>query len=133
MIHIPTRPVIDLSSRRHVRFFEPAYEWDTSLSVSTVTAAGGQVKYSGALIGANTDYTCDLSAITDGQTWYLFVEINLGAGAVALKVQAARPVDDPANSIVRHALSTWSRVGAVYSRVKILHRGAIQFSGIWNQ
>jgi hypothetical protein len=113
--------------------FDVAYEWAVTISASTASAAGGQVKYSGALIGTDAAYTCSLSGITDGQTWFLFVEVNLGAGTLELKVQATRPVDDPANSLIRHALCKVSRAGTVYTRTLVLHKGAIQISGVFNQ
>jgi hypothetical protein len=128
----PFGVLLHLTKRGKIQAAE-VFEWDTEIESATVTARGGQVKYSAALIGADADYTCDLSTITDGETWFLFVEINIGAGTVELKVQSARPVDDPANSIIRTALSIWARAGDVYTRTRILHRGAIQLSGIWNQ
>jgi hypothetical protein len=113
-----------------------AWEWeDTGLVESTVTVTAGQVKYSGALIPsvAPEPMTCDLSTITDGATGCLFVQVDIGAGTVTLVAQDARPVDSPADSIIRVALSLWKRTGTTYERTLILHRGAIQISGIWNQ
>jgi hypothetical protein len=133
----PIGRILDMRSRRQVR--PPpglVFEWDTRINGSTVTALTGQIKYSGALIpdvAPADDLTCDMTDITDGQTWYLFVEASLGAGTIELKVQAARPVDDPANKILRVSLSKWTRTGDFYTRDRILHRGAIQISGVWNQ
>lgn len=110
------------------------FEWDQTVAGNIVTADGGQIKNSSLTIPAvdPVDIQCDFTSVPVDEYRYLFAEINLALGTVDLKQQAARPVDDPPNRIVRRALALYkmTATGPVFQ--KYLHRGAIQLDGIYS-
>lgn len=117
---------------------EDDWEWvDTGVDGNIVTVLGAQCKYGGSLIPAvdPTELACDFTdptSIPVGEECYLFVEIVAPDGTVELKVQTTRPVDDPASSTIRVALSKWMMTSSGPVRTMLLHRGAIQISSVYN-
>lgn len=95
---------------------------------------GGQVKYSGVLYPASepTDaYENEFSAVPEGASRYLVVKVTIPLGTVETELSETRPLDEPANSIIRIALSKWTMTGGLPVLDKILHQGAIQISGVY--
>jgi hypothetical protein len=108
------------------------WEWDTTVDGNVVTAAGGKVKFStGTLPSADPDpLTVDFAAVSVDETRFLFVETVVPNGTVALKIQADRPVDDPASSTYRKALSIWKMRANGPVKIKTLFHGEIDYSAL---
>ena len=119
--------ILDLRSARRVQIQPDAepWEWDETVSGTTITVAGGSVVFGGSAIGADTDYE------VAGAAGYLYAEVNLSASTVTCAFSETRPVDNVASSIYRFALSFWEYtpadgdIPAVLTKTKTLHKGAI--------
>jgi hypothetical protein len=111
----------------------PPWEWITYVKGTTIYAAGGQVKYAGVLYPSSepTDHYEVPFTVSEGASAYVIVKLTIPTGAVDVELSATRPVDSPSDSIVRVALSKWTMTNGVPVLTRILHRGAIQLSGIY--
>lgn len=109
-----------------------AWEWDTTVAENVVTAAGGKVKFStGTLPSVEPDpLTIDFTGVAVDATRFLFVETVVPNGTIELKIQEDRPVDDPASSTYRKALSIWKMTAKGPVKIKTLFRGEIDYSAL---